>query len=374
MRLQTIAAGNSAQITTRHSPARLKVAQVLAGAPYGGAEKFYLRLAEALTNQSGISQKAFTRHSPEREQSFAQAGIPAEYFRFGHSLNLLDRHRYQKALEEFSPDVVLTWMNRASGLTPSGPYTLVCRLGHYYNLKYYRHADYWIGITRGICDHLIHGGIPASRVFHIPNFADETKVSPLPRNSFNTPEDAPLLLAAGRLHTNKGFDVLLEALSRVPSAYLWLAGDGPEKQNLLKQARQLKLTERIRFLGWRADVTALMRTADIFVCPSRHEGLGSIVLEAWAHQCPIVATNSQGPGELIRDQQDGLLVPVDDSQALAKRLKSLLTDAAQRQTLAATAYQRYYHEFSRNIISNQYSDCLQSLPKSASPHPQPAKL
>lgn len=343
--------------------ARIKVAQVLAGAPYGGAESFYLRLVEALSQQPGLDQQAFTRHTAAREQCFQKAGIAADYFRFGHCFNLLDRYRYQRSLEDFAPDVVLTWMNRASGLTPSGDYTLVNRLGHYYNLKYYRHSDYWIGITKGICDHLLQGGMPADRVIHIPNFADETAVPPLPRDSFGTPESAPILLAAGRLHRNKGFDVLLEAMVDVPAAYLWLAGDGPEKNNLLKQANQLGLTSRIRFLGWRSDVTALMRTADIFVCPSRHEGLGSIVLEAWAHHCPIVAADSQGPGELIRNDQDGLIVSVDDSRALAKSLNDLFTDHTRRQSLSCEAHLRYYNEFSKAIIAKQYRDCLQSLCK-----------
>ncbi len=117
-----------------------------------------------------------------------------------------------------------------------------------------------------------------------------------------------MLLAAGRLHHNKGFDVL-RALARLPDATLWLAGTGPEQSALHALATGLGVAGRVRFLGWRDDVTTLMASVDVFVCPSRHEGLGSIVLEAWAHGCPIVATASQGPAELIRADQTGLLTP-----------------------------------------------------------------
>ena len=94
------------------------------------------------------------------------------------------------------------------------------------------------------------------------------------------PGGAPLVLGLGRLHQNKAFDVLLEAVSRVPSVYLWIAGEGPLKTELEKQAENLAVKPRTRFLGWREDTAALLAGADVFVCPSRHEPLGNVVIEA----------------------------------------------------------------------------------------------
>ena len=339
----------------------IKVAQVLAGAAQGGAENFYVRLVKGLHNAGQIEQQAFIRNHQHRLDALREQGLPVQGFRFGSRLNFLDHRRYLRALAEYQPDIVMTWMNRASGLTPKGDYKLVCRLGHYYNLKYYRHADYWVGISKGICDHLIKGGMPAERVFHIPNFADETPVEPLPRDSFGTPEDRPLLLAAGRLHVNKGFDILLQAMPSIPDAILWLAGAGPEEQNLKKLCSALGLDERVRFLGWRGDVTTLMRTADLFVCPSRHEGLGSIVMESWAHDCPIVATDSQGPGEVIEDGVTGLLVPVDQPQPLARAINGLLADPARKNMLVENAARHYRETYSEKVIVEQYNQLFLSL-------------
>lgn len=257
----------------------------------------------------------------------------------------------------------MTWMGRASETTPAGKgrYILVNRLGHYYNLKYYRHADYWVGISRGICQHMIDGGMPKERVFYIPNFADETPVQPLPRDSFNTPLDRPLILSAGRLHVNKAFDVLLHALVEVPNATLWLAGTGPEEAALKALCHQLGLDERVRFLGWRNDVTALMRTADLFVCPSRHEGLGSIVMESWAHRCPIVATNSQGPGEAITDGVSGLLTPVDDAPALAQAIRRVLDSTELRQSLIEGGSRVYAEGYCQQHIVAEYVRLYQQI-------------
>jgi glycosyltransferase involved in cell wall biosynthesis len=339
----------------------LTVVQALAGAPYGGAENFYTRLVCALAEEPGLRQFAFTRANPEREARLAAAGVPVETFRFGGRLSLPGRWRYHLALRKLAPEVVLTYMNRASLLTPRGNYQLMCRLGHYYDLKYYRHADHWIGITRGLCDHLVRGGMPAERVHQIPNFAEETDPDPLPRAQFDTPDGVPLLLTAGRAHRNKGFDILLQALTQIPDAWLWLAGDGPERTPLENLARELGLSERVRFLGWRQDVDALMRSADLFVCPSRHEGLGSIVLEAWYHHCPIVATRSQGPGELIEDGSTGLLTPVDEAAPLAAAIRSLLQAPDSAKQLADRARAHYDTHYSRTHIARRYNELLHQV-------------
>lgn len=338
-----------------------RVAQIIAGAAQGGAENMYVRLVKGLQTSGEFEQRAFLRNHPHRVEALRSGGVTAEGFRFGGALDLIDRFQFRRALKAWHPDLVMTWMNRAAAATPRGDYLLVSRLGHYYNLKYYRHADYWVGISKGICNHLITGGMPADRVFHIPNFADEKPVQKLPRNSFDTPADRPLLIAAGRLHVNKAFDTLLRALVSIPDATLWLAGSGPEEQNLKQLASELGVAERVRFLGWRNDVTALMASGDLFVCPSRHEGLGSIVMEAWAHRCPIVATNSQGPGEVIEHGVTGLVTPVDQVVPLAEAINQLLINDAMRSQLVDQAFAHYQAHYSERVIVDQYNTLYRDL-------------
>ncbi|WP_444934339.1 glycosyltransferase [Microbulbifer sp. JTAC008] len=342
----------------------IRVAQILAGAEHGGAENFFVRLVSGLNPRSEITEKAFIRNHDHRVQALRSNNVETEGFKFGGKLDFLGRKKYRDALNQWQPDIVMTWMGRATSITPnSEKYRLVSRLGHYYNLKYYRHADYWIGISEGICQHLRDGGIPKDKIFHIPNFADETPVNPLPRNSFNTPEDRPLILAAGRLHINKGFDTLLHSLTQVPNATLWLAGSGPEESKLKSLCHRLGLEERVRFLGWRNDVTTLMRTADMFACPSRHEGLGSIVMESWAHRCPIVATDSQGPGEVITNGKTGLITPIDNADELAKAMKSVIESPELRQSLIENAAEEYATTYAKQVIVDSYIDLYENLMK-----------
>lgn len=340
----------------------IKVAQVLAGAPKGGAENFYTRIVCELAKEERLSQCAFTRPHSLRESLFAKANVPVKSFRFGSALHWVDRYQYRQALKQFKPDIVLTYMNRATSATPKGDYKLVARLGHYYDVKYYTHCDYWIGITKGICNYLIEQGLPADRVIHIPNFVDETTAEPISRKSFDTPTDVPILFALGRLHTHKGFDILLRSLAKAKTnAVLWLAGEGPEQENLEALVKQLGLEQQVKFLGWRSDVNALMRTADMFICPSRHEGLGSIIIEAWFNRCPMIATASQGPKELITDDKNALLTPIDDVDRLTVAIESLLDDPDKAQALADHGYREYETLYSRDIIIQQYVDFFTSI-------------
>jgi glycosyltransferase involved in cell wall biosynthesis len=340
----------------------IKVAQVLAGAAQGGAENFYTRIVCELAKESTLSQCAFTRPHSEREFSFSNAGVSVNTFKFGSAVHWLDHSKFRKALRKYKPDIVLTYMNRATSITPKGSYKLVARLGHYYDLKYYRHCDYWIGITKGICDYLIGEGLPADKVFHIPNFVNEVVAEPLSRASFNTPKDVPILFALGRLHTHKGFDILVQALAKAKTdAVLWLAGDGPEKANLQALVKELNLEQRVKFLGWRSDVNALMSTADLFICPSRHEGLGSIIIEAWFNRCPMIATASQGPKELITHEKNALLTPIDDVDSLTLAMESLLNDPNKAALLAEQGFAEYKTLYSRDIIIKQYLDLFKTL-------------
>ncbi|MDX1588744.1 MAG: glycosyltransferase [Oleiphilaceae bacterium] len=339
----------------------VRLAQVLAGGEKGGAENFFVRLGGALAPVPGLEQRAFLRPHPDRFRALEGAGVPCNGFRFGGPLHWLDRARYRHALRGFRPDVVMTWMNRATAATPSGDYQLVARLGSDYNLKYYRHCDHWIGISRGLCDYLVDGGMPAERVHHVPNFASETPTVPVSRTAFDTPDGAPLILAAGRLHETKGFDVLIRAMAGIPDAVLWLAGEGPEEPALKSLAGQLGVGDRVRFLGWWQNIASLLQTVDLFVCPSRHEGLGSVVLEAWANGCPIVATRAQGPEELIEPGETGLLTPVDEAPALQQAVRALIGDPPLRSRLAAHARARYQAHYSQSVILERYRELLSRI-------------
>ena len=333
----------------------MRLLQAIAGARHGGAEAFFVRLALAL-QRAGQEQRVLIRRDAERAAALRRGGIEALELSFGGPLDLATRRRFRRALAEYRPRLVLTWMNRATRLCPRGDFVHVGRLGGYYDLKHYRRCDHLVANTRDIAEYLRREGWPEERTHYLPNFPETARTIPVPRASLDTPDHAPLALALGRLHPNKGFDVLLTAIRRVPQLYLWLAGEGELRAPLERQARELDIAARVRFLGWRDDASALMAAADFLVCPSRHEPLGNVIIEAWAAGVPVIATMTAGPSVLITHDKTGLLVPADDAGALAIAMRRIVDDEALKARLAAAGHAAYEAEFSEPHVVGLYRD------------------
>ena len=100
----------------------------------------------------------------------------------------------------------------------------------------------------------------------------------------------------------------------LPCVHAVIAGEGPERAALLELARREGVADRLHLPGWRTDTAALLAAADLLVCPSRHEPLGNVVIEAWSARRPVVAAAAEGPRELISSGRDGLLVPPEDPE------------------------------------------------------------
>jgi glycosyltransferase involved in cell wall biosynthesis len=312
----------------------MRLFQAMAGAAVGGAETYFVNLTLALARAGFESHAAIRRH-PQRVEALAAGGVAVTELRFGGALDLATKWRLRRALRAFRPDVAVSWMSRASAAMPKGRWPLIGRLGGYYPLKNFRRCDRLVCNTRDLVRHCVEAGWPAERVHHIPNFVAPRRLAPLDRALFDTPRDAPLLLALGRLHRVKGFDVLLHALALLPDAWLWLAGEGEERAALQRLAGELGVAERVRFLGWRDDREALYGAADLCIVASRVEPFGNVILDAWAAGVPLVAAASAGPAEIVSHGENGLLVPVEDNRALAEAAHAVLHDPSLRAQLAA---------------------------------------
>lgn len=343
----------------------IRLLQAMAGADRGGAEAFFERLAPAL-QRAGIEQKVLIRTNPRRAKALRDGGVDVTELPFGGLFDIRTHLGFSQAVKTFQPNVVLSWMNRAGRFCPASPkgsdrFVRIGRLGGYYDLKYYRRCDHLIGNTQDICDWIVDQGWDEERVHYVPNFVAGTKAPAVARKTFSTPEGVPLILALGRLHDNKAFDVLIKAMVHLPEAYLWLAGEGPLRAELELLASRQGVLSRMRFLGWREDVASLYAAADIFVCPSRHEPLGNVVIEAWAQGLPVIATASEGPTQLIEDGLNGMLVPLDNANALGAAVLQVSEDRTLAAHLAAAGRQTYEEQFTEAAVVARYLDFLEKV-------------
>ena len=336
----------------------MRIAQVMAGAANGGAELFYERLSLAL-HAAGDTVLPVIRRNARRAALLRAAGMPPVELAFGPPYDLLTTRRLSTALRDFGPHVVVSWMSRATAQTPRGRWVHVGRLGGYYDLRHYRGCDHLVGNTRALVAWLRERGWPAARTHYLPNFVEDCSLA---QPSPDLPaEHGPWLLGLGRLHTDKGFDILIRALPALPGVRAAIAGEGPERAALAALARAEGVASRVHFLGWRSDAAALLRAARVFVCASRIEPLGNMVIEAWSAACPVAAAAAAGPAELIRNGQDGMLVSTEQPDALAAAISGLLSNPGRASSLAHAGRQRFVTEFSQAGVTQRWRACLAGI-------------
>lgn len=202
----------------------------------------------------------------------------------------------------------------------------------------------------------------------IPNGVDTAAVDRARAETSTYPwatQDIPLVVGMGRLCHQKGFDVLLRAFSltarKYPEARLLILGKGADGPRLAAEASALGLGDRVDFPGWLPNPHAVLSRATVFVLSSRYEGFPNGVLEAMACGVPVVATDCpSGPREIL-DGTVGLLVPVDDSEAMAAAMTRLLSDGPLRAEMARKGRERVEEKYSLSGMVAAYERLFEEV-------------
>jgi glycosyltransferase involved in cell wall biosynthesis len=206
---------------------------------------------------------------------------------------------------------------------------------------------------------VIPNGIPIANYRHSANSREAWRRE----NGFQ--EGDVLYVCTARLAKQKNHAMLVEAFAHGPashhSAHLLLAGDGECRLALEGQVRQLKLQERVHFLGRREDVCEILAGADVFVLASHTEGNPLSLMEAMAAGLPIVVTAVGGVPEIVEDQKHGLLVKSHDSPGMAMAMVHLLQDPGARLAMGRAASQRAEEEFSSARMGRAYAKLYEQL-------------
>ena len=215
-------------------------------------------------------------------------------------------------------------------------------------------------------------GIRADRVVVIQNAVDVSRFAPAEEaarreiEAFFPSRPERIVIAAGRLSPEKGFDDLVraarEVVDRMPGVAFLLVGDGPLRENLAGAVRAAGLDGNFALAGFRSDLDRLLPAADLFVQSSHTEGLPNVVLEAGACAIPIVATDVGGTGEALEDGRGGFLVPPREPEQLAERIVEVLSDRAAARRMGEEARRRIQADFTfaakAAAYRRMYEECL----------------
>lgn len=203
--------------------------------------------------------------------------------------------------------------------------------------------------------------VPPQRVTVIPNPVNTSHIHALASQPADHPwlnDKRPLLVSVGRLHPQKGHDILIHAFAhlhqQIPQARLLIIGAGPEHAHLQSLISNLQLQNHAQLLGFQPNPYPFMRRASLFVLASRYEGFGIVLAEALTLGTPIVATNCPGaPAEILAQGAAGRLVPPRDATALAHAMLKTL-----RQPAPPPA-PHFAQRYEARTIAQQYEHLLQ---------------
>ncbi len=329
-------------------PAPRRVAHVTTSVAFGGAERVLVTLAGALDPVAWRSVIVHPANASRLAASAERAAIehrPVTAAR-GDRRGVL---AIARAVRHLRPDVVhvqRAWpvTDRALllvlGVVHRGPLVVTDHLGGprpTWRRRLARRVaeasvDAWIAVSPSVADGLLGLGVPPRRLTVVPNGIELGRAGTPSRPATRVPahRGAPrTILTIAQLRPQKGHDVLLEAMTRLPAdVRLVLAGDGPLEATIEAAIGRLGLRERVERLGHVDDVGPLLAAADVVVLPSRYEGLPLVLLEAMDAGRPIVGTDVPGTRDLVVDGETGLLVPADDPAALAAAITRVLADRA----------------------------------------------
>lgn len=216
-------------------------------------------------------------------------------------------------------------------------------------------------------------GVDEKKITVVPVFVDTSDTPPLQRGVKGVNF---IFLTAGRLVPVKNISLQIEAMAEIvkkyPNCELWIAGDGPESQKLKvlasltsrnmrddcqsNQSEKLKVEDKVKFLGWQADLGKYYEQADVFMLTSNAEGWPLVIIEAINHDLPIIMTDVGSAGDLIINNQSGLVIPINDKEKLVEAMLRLITDSALREKLSLGAREQLSHQPGKKEILKLYKD------------------
>ena len=211
-------------------------------------------------------------------------------------------------------------------------------------------------------------GLAAEKLRVIPNAVDINRfacATPVDLRPLGIPDSSRVLITIGRLHRQKGIDVLIESIRRLDplpdDVHFLIVGTGPERDRLQQQVQAHHLESKIHFSGARQDVPQLLASSAALILPSRWEGMPNVVLEAMAAGLPVVCTAVEGVDELIVGGENGLVANVEDPIDLATKLQAIFNSEIDRNRARAVSKEIVMKDFTIESIVEKYSALYQNL-------------
>ncbi|WAI88440.1 N-acetylgalactosamine-N,N'-diacetylbacillosaminyl-diphospho-undecaprenol 4-alpha-N-acetylgalactosaminyltransferase [Psychrobacter sp. SC65A.3] len=341
----------------------MKILYVITGLGLGGAEKIVADLADQMVKLGHNVKIAYLTGEVLVKPISLNVEIVALHLNSAKDFLSASR-KYQKLVKHFCPDVVHAHMVHANifarlNRTLCPVPKLICTAhnsneGGKVRMITYRLTNYLSDINTNVSQEatealITKGAFSKNDIITVYNGINLRKFEKT-YDSISLNKDVLNFITVGRFNDQKDYPNLINAFAILKNRHksnikLTIVGDGKLRPNIETLIKELALDKDITLLGRRSDITELLNAADIFVLASKHEGLPTVVIEAMACECYVVATDCGGSAEILGDT--GKLVPIQDSQELAKALENAINlDVEKRLQNNKKARQRVEQLFS----------------------------
>ncbi len=233
-----------------------------------------------------------------------------------------------------------------------------------------KRASRIIALSTTAKQELLKEKVNLSRISYIKNGVDLMKYDEIEgktklRNKLGIP-DKKTIIYTGRLSSEKGVDFLIRGFSKLvktTDCQLIIIADGPEKETIIQLLDQSKLSKSVMLIPVVDEIASYLSAADLFVLPSRFEGLSNSLLEAMACGLPVISTGVGGSMDIIEDGINGLLIEVDNDEQLMQAIVKIFTDSLLAANLGKNARQTVVEQYNLSEIAGKYVELYRELVK-----------
>jgi glycosyltransferase involved in cell wall biosynthesis len=358
-----------------------KIVFLITDCDFGGAEKMLYELCRGLNKSFPIQVLALKRKG-HFGRMIEELGIPVKSYNLAPSLGLGYYFglvsvflRIRSDLVEMNPDIIQGILFQGNFFAKlagrlAGIKNILCSLHTFdrgsakviLEKLTNRMAQRYIVVSDALkvfCAEKF--SIPLAKISVVRNGIQLEQFAPLGkelREKLGVKSEGPVIGAIGRLHREKGIDVLIRAFSRLasemPGLSLLIIGDGPEKNSLEEMAKNSGIMDRIIFTGFLPEAEKYLPLFDLFILPSRIEAMPIALMQAMAAGKAIVATNVGAVSELVKDNESAMLVPPEDESLMSRAIAKLLRDPELSRKLGAAAKAKASSEFSLEKMIESY--------------------
>lgn len=266
-------------------------------------------------------------------------------------------------IKKHQPSIIIAHGGRSinfSTFLPKEKRPPIVGVAHGYTAKRLKKCDYIIAITRKLREYMIDNNFPDQNIYVVNN---TVKVD----HDFLSPQKNQKVIIGvmARLEVNKGIQHLINAINILVKnsihVELVVAGDGPSLPHLQGIVTKYRLESYVKFIGWIDDKEKFFKEIDIYCCPSEHEPFGMVVIEAMAHNVPVLATDSEGPGEIITHNKNGFIAKNKSMLDIAEKLEFMINDWSNTEKVCKQAYEEVKVKYNLNNLGSKLANVISKI-------------